>query len=242
MKRTIKRLICLLLCIAMVFSFTACEFLFNVAEAAVFLIGGLLSSDNDDGYTGGFPYGDPHAYLHKKICWMETFEELEIVVNGLIAYGNDVEPVLVPKYESEYVDYKYCIIVSTNKVDPPDDDEEWYERNFNRTIKIKCYGFLSDVTIEEIEHSDVQDYQRVQFETYNYEKYDPSQSGTVECFGYYKNSESSPRDNRRCVVRFGDGDDSCYVALRYYGMINHKREIPTEFHDEFAQSLVLLGG
>ena len=169
---------------------------------------------------------------------METFEELEIVVNGLIAYGNDVEPVLVPKYESEYVNYKYCIIVSTEGAEKLKDGNEWYERNFNRTIKIKCYGFLSDVTIEEIEHSDVEDYQRVQFETYNYEKYDPSQSGTEECFGYY----NSPGDNRRCVVRFGDGDDGCYVALRYYGMINHKREIPTEFHEEFAQSLVLLGG
>ena len=64
---------------------------------------------------------------------METFEELEIVVNGLIAYGNDVEPVLVPKYESEYVDYKYCIIVSTDSAEKLKNGNEWYERNFTST-------------------------------------------------------------------------------------------------------------
>ena len=228
----------------MMLSFASCDFIERKIDD-FFEWASERSYENYDGYTGGFGESSgwgPEAYRGIKICWMETFEELETVVNGLITYGNDVEPALVPKYESEYVDYKYCIIVSTESVKMPKDDEKWYESKFNATITILCYGFFDNVTIDEIEYSDIGDYQRVKFETFNYEKYDPSQSGTVECFGYYENSENPPKDNRRCVVRFGDGDDGCYVTLRYYGMINHKREIPTEFHEEFAQSLVLLGG
>ena len=241
MKIHLKRLICLLICIATVFSLASCEYIERKIDD-FFDWAVDLTYQNYDGYTGGFP-NDPESYRFTLIQWVETFDEAKLAYEHLMSAGNNLGgPTLMTTYENELVDVKYCFDFDTQGMEKQK-DKEWYDKKYS-SARLYIYLFLDDVTIEEIEYSDVYIYRSAWFYASNDEKYDPSQPITIECGESNEDDEKIlwRQENRICRIRFGDDPDGCYAGMMYFSTVDHREEFPENFHEEFAKSLVLVGG
>ena len=110
------------------------------------------------GYTGGFPYADQPGN-EVEFWWVETYEECLAAIELLKSHGSTFEESAIFTYDGELFDTKYCFKISgTNKYT---EDIEFGDNPFDRRagdVEIKSYAFFDDVTIDEINYSDVSDY------------------------------------------------------------------------------------
>ncbi len=219
MRKFIKALACLTVCFSVLTSLLSC---------------GLFASDKRS-YTGGF-LEEPHFYSNTEIYWVETFEEAMIAIEHLAACGNEIPNKLISSYENDEVDAKYCFMFDTYRAEKPKEGQKWYDRKYSG-VSITYYGFLEELTIDELEYSYYKWYKG--FVLRSASDKEINLSGDIPVYFSCVPHELCG-ENKYCTVSYG-WDDNIIVAL-HYCKIKPLEDIPESFYDEFIKSLVLMGG
>ena len=172
MKKTIKT-ISLLLAVSLCLSLFGCDYINewmgkngeqNVGESDD-IVGGNHSYHElfPDGYTGGFRH-QPGANI--EYWWVETYEEAIEAIELLKSHGSTFSDEMILTYEGDEFDTKYCFTITG--VGAKTEKIKWGDNPFNRyaeNVKISCFAFFEDVTIDEINHSYVSKYNAYKFGT-----------------------------------------------------------------------------
>ena len=104
-----------------------------------------------EGYTGGFRH-QPGPNI--EYWWVETYEECLEAIELLKSHGSTFSDDLHFVYESELVDCKYCFVITG--VGGKSEEIKWGDNPFDRCakdVRIDSYAFFGEVTIDEINHS-----------------------------------------------------------------------------------------
>lgn len=218
MKQVIKITISLLLLLAIVFSFASCELLpFDTS-----------SNKGKDGYTGGFRR-ERHYYIGKEIHWVETYEEAMVAIEHLTAAGNKIPLSILSSFENDTVDAKYCFVLSVASAKRLKNGEQWYDRKGARVVSVRYYGFLDNVTIDQLEFSYIEDYR-----CFSVSKGEKHEIPSVDEMSYICNSYT---EECCAVVK---GSETSFAKMQYNN-IAHWVALGDDFHNEFIKTLVYLG-
>ena len=121
-----------------------------------------------DDWTGGFfrEWGNDVEY-----CWVETYDELIVAIEKLKSHGStfasDAECIV--NYDGSLFDVKYCIEISNlTGTEPIVFGEDPFDR-FAEKVRIMCWGFLEEVTIDEINYGYVEHMQS--FRVFKYDSF-----------------------------------------------------------------------
>ena len=225
MKKSLKLVISLVLCLAMVISFASCNII------------GINQSKHPSGYTGGFN-PNPKFHVGLEIYWVETYEEAMEAIEHLEAYDNKIGQCIMSSYENEAVDAKYCFKLYKGNTKKRKKGQKWYDHKYSQ-VTVSYYGFLDNVTIEEIEYSMIGRYKYFSFDIYD-RKLNGSKpleiSHTCETQEFFNGERKV-----NCLII--DTERNCSVAELYYMNINdHWEELPVDFHEKFIKSIVPIGG
>lgn len=109
-----------------------------------------------EGYTGGFNH-QPGANI--EYWWVETYEECLAAIELLKSHDSTFDESVIFTYEGDLFDTKYCFKITTNNRHT--EKIKFGDNPFDRralNVKVKSYAFFEDVTIDEINHSYVNDY------------------------------------------------------------------------------------
>lgn len=220
MKKSLKLVISLVLCLAVVLSFVSCGLIYQPKRPA--------------GYTGGWAIN--HSGVD--IYWVETYEEAMEAIEHLEAYDNEIKQGLISSYENEKVDAKYCFMLYTNNTKKRKKGQKWYDHKYSK-VNVVYFGFLDNVTIEELEYSFFDKYKSFSVDI-DYSKVNGSKlleiSHTCETQEFFDGERKV-----NCLII--DTERNCSVAELYYMNINdHWEELPVDFHEEFIKSIVPIGG
>ena len=235
MKHLTESLVCLLVCFSILISFSSCNT--KVPEDT-----GTITT-YPPGYTGGLNY-DPHALLNSEIHWVETFEEAMLAIEHLEAAGNIINKTIISSYENDVVDAKYCFNLYGVNAKKLEEGQEWYDRGWLTSISIFYVGFIENVSIEEIEYSIYRSYQH--FEVKMDERTQPKFNST-ENFSYACIECNNVEDEHwtfwmeRSEVCLVIKENTNIIKARIYYEFdnpNHTDELPENFHEDFAKSLV----
>ncbi len=213
MKKLLKNLLCIVIVFATISSLASCE-------CGVLIRFGKY----DDTYTGGFQMSDVQR-AHIELYWFETYEEVEPIIDALIANGSNIWGCnFIPTYENEIVDAKYCIQVNGAK--SPKRGQKWYDRTLSE-VYVEYYGFLDTVSIEKLEHSYHSRYRSIHFSGRKYEGDKLPDCNTVT----YELDE----EWLRYVYELSDANMLGY--LYYYQITGDDPFFTEEFHKEFIGSI-----
>ena len=118
-----------------------------------------------EGYTAGFPSYTKHTELCTEFWWVETYEECLAAIELLKSHGSIIflESAIFTG-ESDLFDTKYCFEIPPSRYK---EDIEFGDNPFDREaamVKVYSYAFFDDVTIDEINHGDVMDYNFMKIE------------------------------------------------------------------------------
>ena len=191
-----------------------------------------------EGYTGGFDLSDPkHNSINDyEIHWLETYEELLVAVEHLRAAGNTIN-ISLPSYETEGVDAKYYISFKRKGSNHLEEGQEWYDRGGISHINIDYYGFVDDVTIEELVYSYVSRYNC--FTVYLEGRPSKDLELTYACLECHEVENETIRDvlmsENVCFVLCGPYR---FATIEYYRMENHTEMLPENFHEDMIKSFV----
>ena len=110
-----------------------------------------------EGWTGGF--GQINVFFDLEYWWIETYDELLIAIEKLNSHGSTFANKCVLDYDGDLFDVKYCVYINPNSQNTEqikfgDDPFDRYASN----VYILTYGFLDDVTVDEINYSYVSDF------------------------------------------------------------------------------------
>ena len=110
-----------------------------------------------DGYTCGFP-GAFSPGERAEIWWVETYDECLAAIELLKSHGSTFAESAIFAYEGNLVDTKYCFIIGGDKIT---EEIKFGDNPFDRKacdVRIVTYAFIENVTIDEINYSDIMDY------------------------------------------------------------------------------------
>ena len=223
MKKLLKSLLSITIVLAILSSLTSC----NVSKIKLYQIGDLgpviRFGNYDESYTGGFQMSDAQL-LATEIFWVETYEEARKIIDILIENGSEIESTVLPTYENEIVDAKYCF--RFNDAKPPKRGQEWYDRQLEHVF-VTYYGFLDTLSIEELEHSYHLFYRSIEF------------------FGSWCGDELPDYntmiyelDAKKGRYYYRLSDTETYLgSLNYYKITEDDNFFTEEFHEEFIGSI-----
>ncbi len=114
-----------------------------------------------EGYTAGFPRDINKPAPRIEYWWVETYEEALAAIELLKSHGSTFQKSAIFTHDGELFDTKYCFQIDvlsniTEKI-------EFGDNPFDRcagNVKVTSYAFFDDVTIDEINHSDISDYKK----------------------------------------------------------------------------------
>ena len=131
MRKIKKSLVALLLLVSVIFSFASCNLIDGVND---------FLDRNADGP------GTTEEDLYEA-CWIETYEEMLVVVEKLKANGTEVP--IIPAFDCEEygLDIKFQFIISKHLLKNLEDGQEFYDTKISN-LNVKCVVFLEDVTIK----------------------------------------------------------------------------------------------
>lgn len=192
-------------------------------------------------YTGGFDLSDPkHNSINDyEIHWLETYEELLVAVEHLRAAGNTIN-ISLPSYETDGVDAKYYISFKRKGSNHLEEGQEWYDRGGISHIDIQYYGFVDDVTIEELVYSYVSRYNC--FTVYLEGRPSKDLELTYACLECHEVENET-------IAWVLETENVCFVlcgpyrfaTIEYYRMENHTEMLPENFHEDLMESFVYIG-
>lgn len=154
-KHLIKFVSILLVFVLTLLSLASCELSFNetddIKDGAP-----TLHYLFPDGYTGGFRNGSGYPHCYVEYWWVETYEECIDAIKLLRSHDSSFSSEIYLGYDGDLFDVKYCFQIDasgskTQKI-------KWGDNPFDRyadTVKLGVYVFFEEVTIDEINHSDI---------------------------------------------------------------------------------------
>ena len=109
-----------------------------------------------EGYIGGL--GVRHGYA-TEYWWVETYDEMIAAVELLKSHGSTFEDFPMFVYEGDLFDTKYCFAITTeaNQADEITLDDNPFDRRAEN-VRISSYAFFDEVSIEELNYSDLRQY------------------------------------------------------------------------------------
>ena len=199
------------------------------------------------GYTGGFHLMSLD-YYHTEIHWVETFEEAMVAIEHLEAAGNRIDRTVISSYENEAIDVKYAFLLDLTGCKHLEEGKEWYDREQCKSIRVKYIAFLNPITIERLERDEINYLKHIEIgrgETV----FDSAEDFSYACI------ECNNVDNERWAIQMKEAEEEmCYVtrttivktcitAVILYNLIdNHTEMLPENFHEDFAKTVVHIGG
>ena len=148
----------MLVIVMLALSLTACNFNSGVTGNFDSVVNGNHQTHYlfPEGYTGGF-YHQPGANI--EYWWVETYEECMAAIESLESHDSTFVKSAIFTYEGDLFDTKYCIkipasILITEKINFGDDP---FDRR-GGGVEVFSYAFFEDVTIDEINHSYVDNF------------------------------------------------------------------------------------
>ena len=123
-------------------------------------VGDMGHSTHDlfpEGYTGGFRH-QPGANI--EYWWVETYEECLEAIELLKSHGSTFEETAIFTYDGDLFDTKYCFVIKHSHEDT--DYIKFGDNPFDRRaidVAVRSYAFFDNVTIDEINHSLIQNYE-----------------------------------------------------------------------------------
>lgn len=112
-----------------------------------------------DGYTCGFPDLLYQRGPELEFWWVETYDECLAAIELLKSHGSTFAESAIFAYEGNLVDTKYCFIFSRTHIYT--EKIKFGDNPFDRKacdVRIVTYAFIENVTIDEINYSDIMDY------------------------------------------------------------------------------------
>lgn len=233
MKKTMKALVCFLIVFSMVLTLSGCEILGGLAMIAY----SNIAYSNEQRYTGGF--SRPIAYYHvADIYWIESFDDAMSAIEHLRAAGNDIPNTYISSYENDVVDAKYLFILDKQGMSKEEKQKTWYDRKYTVLVQISYYGFLDEVTVEELEYSYVELYRHVLLHGPRQKDYTPQNAAIVY---EYKNEIDSAGVVKEYCYLITEKDEDHIGKIEFEKMEDHNAELPENFHEDFINSLVYIG-
>lgn len=188
MKKTKNKLICLILVLGTLF-LTSCQLYVEAYQDKNNENEKVNEDDLNDipngvypewnfypeGYTAGFPSRINKSAPRVEFWWVETYEEVLEAVELLKLHGSTFEKTAIFTHDGDVFDTKYCFEISlenrfTEKIEFGDDPFDRCAGN----VKIVSYAFIDDVSIGEINRSDIQKYEAYRLYThFTYNKQPP---------------------------------------------------------------------
>lgn len=172
MKRTLKTLICLLLCIAMMISFASCEIVDYVSGWFEEDVDEDDKNDNDlqisqptfpEGYTGG----SRSVYLSfYDVYWVETVDELIDAVSRLEAHGSTVDKMAIFDFSEDEFDFKFMISIKRESAEPLSEGQNEFDRKCD-DVEISWFAFDDYITIDELLYTYAEDICKLSCTYYN---------------------------------------------------------------------------
>ena len=145
-----------------------------------------------EGYTGGFPDAFQPG-VKVEFWWVETYDDCLAAIELLKSHGSTFDENAIFTYEGDLFDTKYCFVIGNN--DRFTEEIEFGDNPFDRKawkVRIESYAFFDDVTIEEINYGDIENYTVFRF------------SGRHE--------EIKKEDLHYCEWEFSYGKNGCYIV------------------------------
>lgn len=134
MKKTVKILISVIICISVLLSLVSCNLLDAIND---------FLNRNEDG--PGSTWYDVYQFM-----WVETYDEMLEIVERTRAYGTEIPQIPAFACEEYGLDVKFAIIVENDIFDELEDKYEYFDRKINQFSVFSCV-FFKDMTIEEVE-------------------------------------------------------------------------------------------
>ena len=155
MKRILKPLICLVLCISVLLSLASCSLF---------------------GAPGG-PGTTYHELYEEK--WIETADEMRQIVSLLRSHGSEIDPIPFFDCEEYGIDIKFCIAVPRELINGLEEGEEIFDRRMD-DLAIRVCVFFEDVTSEELEKREFESYKCIYITDYQHLAKNPTGADDVE--------------------------------------------------------------
>ena len=112
------------------------------------------------GYTAGFPRSINKPAPRIEFWWVETYEECLEAMELLESHGSTFAKTAIFTHDGELFDTKYCFEICLNHRGT--EEIEFGDNPFDRRatgVEVTSFAFFDDVTIDEINHSYVYDYE-----------------------------------------------------------------------------------
>ena len=111
------------------------------------------------GYTAGFPSQINKSAPRVEYWWVETYDECLAAIELLRSHGSTFAKTAFFTHDGELFDTKYCfeITLEHRLTEPIQFGDNPFDRCAGDVI-ITSYAFFEDVTIDEINHADVYNY------------------------------------------------------------------------------------
>ena len=157
MKRILKPLICLVLCISVLLSLASCSIFFP------HLVAGPGTTERE---------------VFQEI-FIETDEEMREIVALLKSHGSEINPILYFDCEEYGLDIKFCIAVRRVIVEQLEEGENLFDRRIDNLAIWACV-FFEDVTSEELEKREFESYKCIYITDYQHLAKNPTGADDVE--------------------------------------------------------------
>ena len=111
------------------------------------------------GYTAGFPDYVNLSGPRVEYWWVETYEECTSAMELLKSHGSTFVKTAIFTYDDELFDTKFLFKI--NNSNRFTEEIKFGDNPFDRkagNVEVISYAFFNEVTIDEINHSDIKDY------------------------------------------------------------------------------------
>ena len=217
MKKTVKLISALLVLVLSIMALSSCGLYFS------------FSGYPPKGYTGGFGISPGERVEYH---WVETYEEVQAAIELLSSHGSTFYKSAFFNYDGELFDTKYCFEFAGDK-EPVKKGGNPFDRKAEQVF-IRAYGFLEDVTIEELEYSYVRSYDVIYLrpDHYFYEYFNTADGVNTDSFTYeWVNDHGG-------VLVF---KDNRFVFKIYREKRNEYIKLSDEYMESVLNSMVFVG-
>ena len=215
MKRLVNKTVGVLLIILMLFSaLTGCGNPGGADNEQGKNEGACGGSNNTffpEGYTCGFPSFIREPGRTLEYWWVETYEECLSAIDLLKSHGSTFVETAIFSADGENFDTKFCFVITHGN--RYTEEIKFGDNPFDRLafdVRIVTYAFLDDVTIDEINYGDIQDYNVFAFNPKDIQRIADSKTAQYEW-------QIDDFNRNVCCVCFNDG-------MPWFNIINLSNE------------------
>ena len=244
MKKVVKMLISTVLCIAMLLSFASCNYINGIINPQSNTNSGNTNTTNNNknddrivpkGYTGGLEY-DLCFHEEYGIYWLETYDEVLVAVDLLKSHGSTIKRSIAFDCEGDLLDVKFSFVYKRSKAEKLEDGKDFFDRKIDDG-EFSWYAFLEDISIDDFKYYKIVYYMDVWYFPSNSINY--SRVATIENLDdMYLDWTGKGYPGFENTVE--SSYDLCYEGKCFAVIKCPKTLIPTEYHEEFLNTFVII--